>query len=258
MTHIIAFVNNKGGVGKTTSVVNLGHALALRKKKVLVVDMDSQCNATSIFLKDGATGNTLYELYNETPPLNVASCLCPTDYENLWLLPNALETANMESTLITAPDKGYFLLREKLKDSTCAQFDYILLDCPPNLGLFAVQAMVTASSIVIPIECGSRFAIDGMKNTMNAIHAVQQHFDVSIRSVRLLISRVDKRTRISRVTTQQIRTLFGDDVFDTVVPINTTVQQAELLRQTVIDYAPESNGAQYFHVLAGEIERSLA
>lgn len=258
MPHIVAFVNNKGGVGKTTAAVNLGHALALRKNKVLLVDLDSQCNATGIFLQDGAPGNTLYELYNEESKVDVASCICSTGYDNLWLLPNVQETATLESALSTTPDKGYLRLRERLCGGACASFDYVLLDCPPNLGLFAVQAMVTANNIIVPIECGSRFAIDGMQRTMNAISGVQQHFNNGIRSVRLLITRADKRTSISRVTTQQLRKHFGDEVFDTVLPRNTAVQQAELLHKTVIDYAPESNGAQYFHVLANEIERSLA
>ena len=257
MTHTIAFVNNKGGVGKTTSAVNLGHALAVRNKKVLLIDLDSQCNATGIFLKDGAQGNTLYELYSDDSSVDVASCIYPTNYDNLWLLPNVHETATLELVLSTTPDKGYLLLRERLHHA-CTQFDYILLDCPPNLGLFAVQAMATASNIIIPIECGSRFAIDGMQRTMEAISGVQQHFNDGIRSVRLLITRADKRTSISRITTHQLRKHFGEEVFDTVIPLNTAVQQAELLHRTVIDYAPESNGAQYFHVLANEIERSQA
>ncbi len=99
MGRIVAFVNNKGGVGKTTAVINLGHALALRKKKVLLIDLDSQCNATSIFLKGSDPGNTLYELYNEEPPVELAACIFQTDYDNLWLLPNVTETANLEATL---------------------------------------------------------------------------------------------------------------------------------------------------------------
>ncbi len=257
MGRIISIVNNKGGVGKTTIAGNLGHALAQRKKKVLLVDLDNQCNVSSVFMKDDSRGDTIYELFeNETA--DASKCVYASDYENLWILPNVHETAALESEMSARPGKGFSILRDRLRPFAVANFDYVLLDCPPNLGLFAVQAMVAADDVIVPIECGSRFAIDGLERTMSAIIDVQKQLNPGIRNTKLLISRVDKRTSISRITIQQIQKHFRDDLFETHIPLNTAVQQAELLRQTVIGFAPFSNGAHAFQVLAREFERIIS
>lgn len=258
MGRIIAFVNNKGGVGKTTSTINLGHALALKNNKVLVVDMDSQCNATGTFLDESPSEATLYEFLEGEENLTAEQCIRPTGIDRIFVLPNIRECATLETPLGNRPDMGFLILRDLLREHALANYDYTLIDCPPNLGLFAVQAIAAADAVIVPVEAGSRFALDGLEHTMSVIGSVQTHFNPALRHVRLLVGRLDKRTSIARITSLQIRRRFGDQVFGVDIPLYTAVQQAELLRTSVLDYAPESKAYHAFMGLAAEVSRVMA
>ncbi|WP_027186518.1 ParA family protein [Desulfovibrio inopinatus] len=256
MSYIIAIVNNKGGVGKTTLAANVSHALANRGSKCLVVDLDSQCNLTSTLLDMAKTPVTLYELIDEeeNPPFN--DIVYTTYYERLFMIPNVPETAALEPSLMEKRNR-FSLLRDRLRDNALQNFDFTFIDCPPNLGTFSVMAMIAADFVIVPVEGGSRYALDGLDKTVAAIETIRQGYNTDLRFLRLLITKVDRRTTISKILIEQVQNRYKDKLFETIIPVNTDIQQAELMGRTVIRYSPRSLGAKCFRDLAKELETIL-
>lgn len=253
MGRVLALVNHKGGVGKTTTTVNLAHALAAQQKKVLVVDLDTQCNATGMYLAEEPKEHSLYELLDDGNPSEIRQCIAETCHPGLALLPNVHETLTLEPVLAASDGMGYRYLRDRLRGYAQSTYDYTLLDCPPNLGLFAVQAMAAADAVIIPLEAGSRFSYQGLEHTLDAILAVQKNFNPDLQTIRLLANKVDRRTSVCRITMDQVRSHFGDKTLNAEIPMNTAIQQAELLRMSVLDYAAKSKGALAYCALADEV-----
>lgn len=255
MGFILAISNNKGGVGKSTTTANLAHALANRKKRVLIVDADSQCNLTSTFVSASRPGNSLLELLDGggMPP---ESCITASpDYERLYVLPNKPDSAALEPALARREDYGWHMLKDRLRDYAINNFDFTLIDCPPNLGLFSIQAMIASDFILVPVEAGSRYAMDGLDRTIETISgiAAADPDNPTGRFLRLLINKSDRRTAVSKVTIEQIQQNYADQVFATIVPKNTDIQQSEMIGKTVLRHAPKSPGAQAFRELATEL-----
>lgn len=252
MGQIISMINNKGGVGKTTLAINFAHAIANKGKKVLVVDVDSQCNATSNFF-DVPDKDSLYEIFTDQADVN--DCIHSTDYHRVHFLPNRYDTAAIEPTFARRSDYGWFLLKDKLRDFAQQHYDLTILDCPPNLGTFSLQAMICSDFVIVPVEAGSRYATEGLNRTVETIEdvATTEGIEHSGIFLRLVINKADRRTVISKVTIEKIQDLYGEKVFKTIVPVNTDIQQAELIGKTVIRHSAKSPGTKAFRQLSNEL-----
>lgn len=256
MNVIIAIINNKGGTGKTTCTVNLAHALANQGKKILVIDQDAQSNTSQIFVGSEVETNTLYDVF--TGRQEVENCIYPTPYDNVFCLPNIPATATLEKELYDNVVHSYQILRDKLRPHAIANYDATLIDCPPNLGMFVYQALISSDFVIVPIESGSRYALDGLISAIEHIESIKRNVNPDLAFLRLLINKVDLRTSISKAAVEQIKKKFGKElVFETTIPINTEFQKAEEDRKTLIRYSPRSAGAKKYRALAEELCKIL-
>ncbi len=253
---IIAVVNNKGGVGKTTAACNLAHALGLLGQRVLVVDLDPQCNATSLLLSDNLDPqHSLHELLaHETLGPSLTSFIYPSQYEGVYCLPNVPETASLEPEMILSAPASLFRLRRHLRDYALRHFDFVIIDNPPNLGSFVLCALNTADFALVPVKAGSAFSVTGLLRAVRLINEVRVRDNKDLRFLRLLISHVDKRTLISRTLTEQIFRAFREDqIFRTAIPGNTAFEQAEAAGATIFRWNSSAPGARAFRELAQEL-----
>lgn len=253
MATIIACSNNKGGSGKTCCSVTLAHALANRGKRTLVCDLDTQCNATSLLLREGDNPrNSLYELL--AGEVDTPDCIYAAKYENVDFLPNVEEVAAMEFSLIREAETNLSLLRDRLLPHVNAKYDFVLLDCPPNLGFWTMSALITANLVISPTVSGSGFSLDGLLRTIKLIQDIQQEANPGLHFFRLLINNVDKRTTMGKVTLAQLLDKLGPNMlFATTIPASAQFQQAEHLRETVLRQNPKGPGAKAYRALAQEV-----
>ncbi len=251
---IVAVVNNKGGVGKTTSTVNLAHALTLQGQRVLVIDMDSQCNSTDILLQQSKGNNTLYEVFTEAG-IHITQCIHPTTgYERLDCVPNTHDTSALEPNLLQALPASFQIIRNRLRSHIQEHYDFALLDCPPNMGFFVVSALHASDFVIVPIKSGSSFSIQGLMKAINLINEIRDNGNPDLRFLRLLINQVDRRTAMTKVTIDQLQKHFPEDqVFQTMVPTNAAFERAEAELKTIIRYDPTTLGAKAYRLLAREL-----
>lgn len=247
---IASMVNNKGGVGKTISSVNLCAALANRKQRVLLIDMDPQCNATSLLLGDTEPKNSLYELLVDKVP--VSRCIYPTSF-GVDILPNVQITSQIESDLYSDTAASYRMIKDMVRNYVLEQYDIAIIDCPPSLGLWVIMALAASDGVIIPIEAGSRFSLDGLATIFTTID------NISLSKIthnqlfhKILINKVDLRTSSSRGAIDKIRELYPASVFATTIPINDAIKQAETFGTTVLRHDIRSSGARRFRMLAEE------
>lgn len=247
MSRIIAVLNQKGGVGKTTTTVNLGAGLARAGKSVLIVDLDPQANATSGLVMSAEQKNaTSYNILVGKTPAEEA--IAETRVENLWLIPSTTSLAAAEQELVNVPSRESVLLQTL---SNLA-YDFILIDCPPSLGLLSINALVAAHEVLIPVQT-EFYALEGLGLLMQTIQRVQAGLNPSLRLLGVLMTMVDSRNALSGQVIDEVKKHFGDLVFKTLVPRNVRLAEAPSFGKTVFEHDKWSKGARAYKALTKEV-----
>lgn len=249
MGRIIAVANQKGGVGKTTSVVNLAAALGALGKKVLLIDIDPQGNATSgLGVNKRESEFSTYHLFlNEA---NVEDVLVKTPYKNLDLLPSNIELAGIEIELVEMAQRTY-RLRQAIAPIK-AQYDFILIDCPPSLGLITLNALAMANSILVPIQC-EYYALEGLSQLMMTVRQVKRKYNGDLEIEGVLLTMYDSRLNLTLQVVAEVKKYFADKVYKTVIPRNVRLSEAPSHGQPIQYYDHSSKGANAYNDLAKEI-----
>jgi chromosome partitioning protein len=249
MSIIIAIANQKGGVGKTTSTINLAAYLGKKDKKVLVVDMDPQGNASSGFGLDiHKLNKTIYEVLIEE--FSVGECILTTKEKNVSILPSNVNLAGLEVDLLELEDKHEQL--KKNLNSIRNQYDYILIDCPPNLGILTINALCAADGVIIPLQT-EYYALEGITQLIRVIDRVQKSLNPSLVLTGVLLTMFDQRTNLSKMVVDDVRAHFKDRVFETIIPRNVKLSEAPSFGQSIAVYAPESIGAIAYEKVVDEL-----
>jgi chromosome partitioning protein len=252
MAQVIAIANQKGGVGKTTTAVNLGASLAVAERKTLILDIDPQGNATSgLGFEPSEGSNSIYDvLVNETDVADatVSSIGLPC----LDLVPSSRDLVGAEIELVSAIARETVLRRALA--SVLDDYDYILVDCPPSLGLLTLNTLTASDSVLIPIQC-EYFALEGLGQLLNTVRLVQRGLNSDLEIEGVLLTMFDRRLNLSRQVAAEAREYFGDRVFETVIPRNVRLAEAPSFGQPILQYDVLSAGSQSYLTLARELMR---
>lgn len=248
---IIAITNQKGGVGKTTTAINLSAALASKGLKTLLVDLDPQANSTMSFLDVQSIGGpSIYEALTE-PDIRVRDVLLPIEkIPGLLVAPSSIALAKIESKLLGELDSHY-RLKDEL-DAIHDSFDYIVIDTPPTLGIITFNALVAATHVMIPIQ-SSYFALEGTDDLLDTIDKVKQRANPQLQILGALITLYDKRTLLSKDIEDQIRGVFGDKVFETLITKSVRLEESPAYHESIFTFAPNSSGAYEYYRLTEEV-----
>ena len=251
MGRIISIANQKGGVGKTTTAVNVSAILAKRGKKVMLIDADPQGNASSGLGLEKETENSLYDvLIND---VDLESTLQDTNIKTLKVCPSNMNLAGAEVELVSQMSREQ-RLKEKL-DVIKDNFDFIIIDCPPSLGLITLNAFTASDSVLIPVQC-EYFALEGLGQLLNTINLVKKHLNKSLEVEGAVLTMYDMRTNLSNQVVKEVKRYFEDKVYKTVIPRNIKLSEAPSYGMPITLYDPKSKGARAYEKLAREIMKN--
>lgn len=249
MTKVITIANQKGGVGKTTTAINLAAALAAKNKKTLLVDMDPQGNSTISFLQEQVIAHSIYDALTE-PDVHLQDVIYPASLEHLWVVPSRISLAKLESKLLGEID-AHYRLRDQL-EAVRSSYDFIIIDTPPTLGLITVNALVAASHLLIPIQ-SSYYALEGTDDLLETLDKVKSRPNPELQVLGVLITLHDKRTTLARDVTEKIQETFGDKVFKTVISKSIRLEESPAYKESIFSFAPHSSGAFEYYSLSEEV-----
>ena len=255
MSKVIAFVNQKGGVGKTTSSINLAASLGLLGKKTLLIDLDPQGNSTTgVVINKGEYKASAYELFVERASLK--DVVIKTDFKNLYVIPSSINLAGVDMELMemSKHDKS-FVAQMQLKkqiSKVIDVFDYIILDCPPSLGLITTNALAASNSVIIPVQC-EFFALEGIMQLLNSIMIAQKKLNPTLEIEGVLLTMLDNRTNLGLEVVEEIKSYFKDKVYDTIIPRLVRLSEAPSHGKPIHAYDPKSRGTEAYINLAKEV-----
>ena len=248
-SRVIAVINQKGGVGKSTTVINLSACLGENKKKVLVVDFDPQGNSTSGYgIEKEELEHDVYDVILHDYPIEDA--IMETCQENVFIVPATIQLATAEIELVTAMARESVLKDaiEKVKD----EFDYVFIDCPPSLGLLTINALIAANSLIIPIQC-EYYALEGVAKLLESMQMVKRRMNPELEIFGVLMTMFDSRTTLSKQVVDEVQEYFGKKMFKTIIPRNVKVSEAPSHGLPVVKYARVSKGSLAYMKLAKEV-----
>ena len=246
---IIAITNQKGGVGKTTTAINLAAAVANKGFKTLLIDLDPQGNSTMSFVDPRTVERSMYDvLVSEEMALN--DVIVPTPVAHLNLAPARITLAKLESKLIGELD-GYYRLKDKIKDVAEA-YDYVFVDTPPTLGMITVNALVASTHVLVPIQ-SSYFALEGTDDLLETIDKIKARPNPNLQLLGVVITMHDKRTTLAKDIHDQIRGVFGDRLFRTIITKSIRLEESPAYKESIFTFAPKSSGAMEYYSLSEEV-----
>ncbi len=246
---IVSIANQKGGVGKTTTAINLAAALALRGKPTLLIDLDPQGNSSLTFIDPRTLTKNVFDAFVE-PNTGLKEVIVPTPHPHLFLAPARISLAKLEAKLVGELD-AHFRLKDRL-EAVKGDFEYVVIDCPPTLGLLTVNALVASSHLLIPIQ-SSYFALEGTDDLLETIEKVKARPNPNLELLGVLVTLHDKRTTLAREVYEQIRNVFGPKLFDTVITKSVRLEESPAYKESIFSFAPNSSGAIEYGKLCEEV-----
>ena len=249
MGRTIAIANQKGGVGKSTTAINLSACLAEMGKKVLAIDIDPQGNTTSgLGIEKDDVENTVYELL--LGDSSIQECIIPLEFDNLSLIPSNVNLAGAEIELIDVEGKEYVL--RNAVDEVREEYDFIIIDCPPSLNMLTINAMTTADSVLVPIQC-EYYALEGLSQLMHTIELVQERLNPDLEMEGVVFTMYDARTNLSLQVVENVKDILKQNIYKTIIPRNVRLAEAPSYGMPINYYDKRSTGAESYRLLADEV-----